>query len=818
MRFFGRLERYVWAELQAPFLLGLAGFTFSILLTKLFDLVGKLFDKKVPTSVMLGLLANELPGILLLTLPIATVLSVLAGIGRMASQSEITAFRAAGISPLRVFLPVVLFAGFTTGFATWVAQDLAPGSIPRRKALIAEVQRGRDPAREIEPGTFYMRLPGAVFYARSAVETSQGRVFEGVFLHAESGEINSELIVAARARIIFDRDSGKISLLLDDGEQHVPPKEPGGVYHRIRFPRLTRSFPADVAFSKFTQGLPTPMRSARWGDLPKEIHKLRAELRNATRKSKQENLTVELRRAQIEWYRRLALPLGGLVLAFASFPLAAQSKRGGRFSGLSQCLVLLLVYYVVLIAAEGPTEKGSWPPWLGPFLPVIAFAIFGAMLWLGVLSGSRLFTPVATVWDSVLQIPRRAAEWWRHRRLNKAVGPQASESHVLQRIEIQERRQAAPRMHGPFDLVDRYLAINYLRLFFAVVLSLSFMGFIVEFKAGFDDVPAGARNIPWLDIVTFSLLTIPGQLRYLLPLAALFGAAIALAGLARNGEIVALKAAGIGPVRMALPLLGVTAFLSLVYGVAQETLIPTAERIAERAKETIAGRRGADPADSGRRWLVGDDGRIWSFLDWDPSKERLLAPFVVEADLNRGEVESVLSGAMAQHGLEGWTWTKLQQQLFVEGSRDAGSFVSSNQTVFQYSEAPELFGGGSESLFGRREADQMSAQELRRSVAILSKTGSPVGALRVRLHERLVTPLLPILLMPVGIALIVTGWSRKTSLFGFVIALAVAIAFWSTWAVTTSLGREGLLSPLIATWSVPILLGASGALLLTRAR
>ncbi len=818
MRFFGRLEKYVWSELQAPFLLGLAGFTFSIILTKLFDLVGRLFDKKVPISVMLGLLVNELPGIFLLTLPIATVLAVLAGIGRLASQSELTAFRAAGISPLRIFLPVFLFAGLITGSASWVAHDLSPASVPRRKALVAEVQRGRDPAREIEPGTFYMRLPGAVFYARSAAETIQGRIFEGVFLHVESGEINSELIVAARARIVFDRESGKISLLLDDGEQHVPSREAGGVYHRIRFPHLTRSFPADVGFSRFTQSIPAPIKSARWGALPREIDKIRSQLATVSKRSKRDNLSVELRRARIEWYRRLALPLGGLVLAFVSFPLAAQSRRGGRFSGLSQCLALLLVYYAIVLAAEGPTEKGIWPPWLGPFLPTILFGFFGTVLWVAMLSGSRIFSPVARLWDYVLEVPRTIAEWWRHRRLERASGRRAAESQVLQRIETQERRQAAARLHGPGDLVDRYLAMSYLRIFAAVILSLALMGFIVEFKAGFDDVPVDARNIPWTDIVLFSVLTLPGQLRYLLPLAALFGAAIALAGLARHGEIVALKAAGIGPVRIALPLLGVTAVVALVYGVAQETLIPAAERIAERAKETIAGRRGADPADSGRRWLVGDEGRLWSYLDWDPSKERLLAPFMVEVDLNRGVVAGVLSGATAQHGPGGWAWSNLLEQRFVPGSRGTGTFISQKETVIHYSETPELFGGGSESLFGRREADQMSVQELRKSVAILAKTGSPVAALRVRLHERLVTPLLPMLLMPVGIALIVSGWSRKTSLFGFVAALGVAVAFWSTWAVTTSLGREGLLSPIVATWAVPVLLGASGALLLTRAR
>lgn len=820
MLLFRRLDRYIWAEMQAPFFLGLAGFTFAILLNKLFALVAVTIEKKVPVHVILGLLTNELPGIFLFTLPIATILSVLVGIGRLAAQGEITAFRAAGISPLRLFVPVMVFAAAASAVAVWVAHDLEPASYPRRKALVQEVQRSRDPAREIEPGTFYMRLPGAVFYARSASESAQGRVFHGIFLQLERPTGPAETIVANRGRIVFDRETGRISLLLDDGEVHDPPSDPAGVYQRTIFPRLTRSFPADLAFREFTKVAPTAVQSARWGALPAELGRLKSTLdalkASKARPHKVEQAVVELRRARIAWYRRLAFPLGGLVLAFAAFPLAIPVRRGGRFAGLSRCLLLLITYYAIATAADGPTEKGTWAPWVGPFLPIVILGSLGVVSWVGVLSSLRLVRSPAAWIAQLFDLPRRTLDRWRTTRRRRAAGA-PRESAVLQRIEVQERRQNRGPSGGPGRIVDRYLVGGYLRFTALVLVVLALLGFIIEFKAGFESIPFNATSVPVAEILTFATLTLPGQLRYLLPLAALFGAAIALSVLARAGELVALKAAGIGPVRIALPILVVTGAACVLFGVAQETVIPVAERTAERAKAQIEGRPTVDPASSGRRWLVGDAGRIWSFVGWEPSSARLVSPAIVEADLDRGRVVRTLVAASAERATDAtWRWQDATIRTFPDGANER--FERRESTSLTLAESPEMFGGGSDSLFGRREADQLSVRELRASVELLARAGSPVGPLRVRVYERLLLPFLPLLLVPPGIALIASGWSRRTTLFGFIVALGIAIAFWTTWAITTSLGREAMLSPLVAAGAVPILTGAIGGLMLARAR
>jgi lipopolysaccharide export LptBFGC system permease protein LptF len=64
----------------------------------------------------------------------------------------------------------------------------------------------------------------------------------------------------------------------------------------------------------------------------------------------------------------------------------------------------------------------------------------------------------------------------------------------------------------------------------------------------------------------------------------------------------------------------------------------------------------------------------------------------------------------------------------------------------------------------------------------------------------------------------VSGWSRRGSLAGFGYALVIVFVFWVLWAVSTSLGSESILDPVMAVWSPPILVGVLGVWLLGRAR
>ena len=62
---------------------------------------------------------TTIPNILTFTIPLAVLVGILTGFGRISSDSEAIAFRAAGISMSRILRPVMLLAGLAWAPHSW---------------------------------------------------------------------------------------------------------------------------------------------------------------------------------------------------------------------------------------------------------------------------------------------------------------------------------------------------------------------------------------------------------------------------------------------------------------------------------------------------------------------------------------------------------------------------------------------------------------------------------------------------------------------------------------------------------------------------
>src|SRR4029078_99631 len=101
------LDRYVVRELLPPTGVGLLLFTFILLLDQISQLVKILVSRGADFSTVLRAFLYLLPSIFSVTIPMAFLLGVLLAFGRMASDGEIVALRASGVSPARLLRPVV---------------------------------------------------------------------------------------------------------------------------------------------------------------------------------------------------------------------------------------------------------------------------------------------------------------------------------------------------------------------------------------------------------------------------------------------------------------------------------------------------------------------------------------------------------------------------------------------------------------------------------------------------------------------------------------------------------------------------------------
>ena len=124
---FKLLDKFVINEFYPTFVFGVMVFTVLLVAGDLlFDIADLLIQSRVPFNVVVRLFLYRLPGVVVLTLPMAALLATILSFGKMATQSELTALKASGISFYRILRPIVLASIIVGGSALLFNETIVP--------------------------------------------------------------------------------------------------------------------------------------------------------------------------------------------------------------------------------------------------------------------------------------------------------------------------------------------------------------------------------------------------------------------------------------------------------------------------------------------------------------------------------------------------------------------------------------------------------------------------------------------------------------------------------------------------------------------
>jgi len=158
------LTRYIWKEVSSHSLLGLAVLTFVIFIIRpLGQLVEILVRHDLPVGEVATLFLLPIPGILVLTIPIAVLVGTLIGLSRMAADGEVIAARALGIGVSTFARPVMAFALVGWGVTLWMSLFLGPQATRKLYRLEASLRSSQAPY-EIQPRVFIEQFPNRLLY------------------------------------------------------------------------------------------------------------------------------------------------------------------------------------------------------------------------------------------------------------------------------------------------------------------------------------------------------------------------------------------------------------------------------------------------------------------------------------------------------------------------------------------------------------------------------------------------------------------------------------------------------------------------------
>src|SRR5882762_911276 len=350
------LDRYIVREIFRHAFLGLVVFTFVLFVPQLVRLMELLVRHSGSGSPIAKLFLYIFPGVLIFTIPMAVLVGVLLGLGRMSADSEIIALTALGISRQRMLVPVAVLAltgAIGTGTLTlW----LGPAAFRGLRGIEATLLTSQA-SFQIQPRVFDERFPKRVLYVNDV--SASGTQWHGVFLAEVGEESGSRLTLAENAIVIAEPKQGKLELHLQGGTTH----------------EVSRQDPDHYSVTDFGQS-----------DWPIEVTGLVANQQRAL--SNAERPTLELwadhssswREARLEFQRRLAFPFACFVFALVAVPLGAQPRRGGRAAGTLLSVLLIGLYYSMSVMGAGFAREGRLSPWTGIWLANIGLTILAIIL------------------------------------------------------------------------------------------------------------------------------------------------------------------------------------------------------------------------------------------------------------------------------------------------------------------------------------------------------------------------------------------------------------------------------------------------------
>jgi lipopolysaccharide export system permease protein len=194
---------------MAPYiLLALLMLTAILLAQQSSRLAEVLVYTDLPVSLVGGIGAALLPGVLVFSIPLATLAGIIIGFSRMGSDSEMVAMRAAGVGSWTMIWPALVVGLVFSAGTTYLHLKEAPRAARdlERIALQGALAKLDSP---VEPRTF-STLPRFVIYVRDGDNTLG--VWGRVFIFAQQADGKNEIFTARSGRIDSSGEQSELVL------------------------------------------------------------------------------------------------------------------------------------------------------------------------------------------------------------------------------------------------------------------------------------------------------------------------------------------------------------------------------------------------------------------------------------------------------------------------------------------------------------------------------------------------------------------------------------------------------------------------------
>ena len=452
------LVRYVLKEQIGPFLAALFGITFLFVVDFLVKILDNVLSKGLPASTVLEIFVLNLAWMLSLSIPMAVLVACLMSFGRLSGDQEITAVKAAGMSPLSLMRPVMLVAALISVLMVLFNNWVLPEANHRSVELMNAVSR-KKPHVFIDAGRLITQFPDVQLWV-SRIDQVTGTLY-GIQVYEMERRGAPRIVYADSATLDYVDNGATLMFKLRSGETHmVDPDNPEN-YFRIRFysqdlamenvddrlERRSRSYRSDREMPvemmmdvvedarRSYDSLANYAKDVRLSSLLATCRMLRSDSivpdsargvvddeenrrsRTIPRVRAQEQgvlrTTERLRgRMEVEIHKKFSTSFACFIFVLIGAPLGIMARKGGIGTGILYSLAFFVIYWICLIGGENLADRLIISPELAMWASNIIIGAFGVFITVAMVrdrfSGdSKFFRAVRAVGGFFKKITKR---------------------------------------------------------------------------------------------------------------------------------------------------------------------------------------------------------------------------------------------------------------------------------------------------------------------------------------------------------------------------------------------------------------------------
>lgn len=207
----GSIDRYIFRTTLASFAVVLVSLTGVIWITQALRGIDLMTSQGQTILTFLGITGLVIPSLLGVIAPIALMIAVSHTLNKLATDSEIIVMNAAGMSPIRLFVPFAYATCVVAILVTFIAAFFAPDGLRRIKQWDAEITADVL-ANILQPGRFAQLDQNLTIRIR---ERQPGGELRGILIDDRRDPKERITIIAEKGTVVKNPDGS--FLVLEDG-------------------------------------------------------------------------------------------------------------------------------------------------------------------------------------------------------------------------------------------------------------------------------------------------------------------------------------------------------------------------------------------------------------------------------------------------------------------------------------------------------------------------------------------------------------------------------------------------------------------------